>query len=117
MAAGYSVNRLIAAASTNATLVKAVPGEVNGWQLYNGAAYAVFFKLYDSATIPTAGAGTPKLTIGVPPAAAVVVNLGADPSAGITFTSGIGFTITKLAVDSDTTVVVAGDLIVNLFYQ
>jgi hypothetical protein len=61
--ASLSVSRLVAGASTNATLVKAGPGTVNGWSFQNAAAYAVYFKLYNSATIPTAGAGTPVLTI------------------------------------------------------
>ena len=117
MAAGYSVSRLIAANTTNATLVKDKLGTVNGWHLANPAAYAVYLKLYDSATIPTAGAGTPKLTIGIPAADAVGINLGSDPNEAIVFTSGIGFTITKLAADADTTVVVAGDLIANLYFR
>jgi hypothetical protein len=112
--AGYATNRLIAAGTTNATLVKTSPAEVHGWYLYNAAAYAVFLKLYDSATIPTAGSGTPKITIGVPAGAGANL-LGADE--GATFTAGLGYTITKLAADNDTTVVVAGDLIVNLFYR
>ena len=117
MAAGYSVSRLIAANTTNATLVKAAPGTVNGWHLANPAAYAVYLKLYDSATTPTAGAGTPKLTIGVPAGAMGTINLGSDPAEAIVFLSGIGFTITKLAADADTTVVVAGDLVANLLYR
>lgn len=112
--ASYSTNRLIAAATTNATLVKAQTGEIHGWYLYNAAAYAVFLKVYNSATIPTAGAGTPQMTIGVPAGGGANVSFVDD---GIGFTAGIGFTITKLAADADTTVVVAGDLIVNLFYR
>lgn len=115
--AGYSTNRLIAAGTTNATLVASRPAAINGWYLYNSAAYAVFLKLYDSATIPTAGAGVPKLTIGIPAAGGSNVDFGQGPSSGITFASGLGFTITKLAPDNDTTVVVAGDLIVNLLWS
>lgn len=115
--AGYSTSSAIAAGSTNATLVKAAPGSVNGWQLYNSAAYAVFLKFYDSATIPTAGAGTPKLRIGIAAGASAQVEFGADPQCGVPFSSGIGYTITKLAADADATVVVAGDLIVNLMFK
>ena len=114
MAFGYSTSRLIAGASTNATLVKASPGTINGWQITNVAAYAVFLKLYDSATIPTAGAGTPKMTIAIPAAASVAADFGLT---GIFFVSGIGFTITKLVADNDTTVLVAADAVVNLLYN
>lgn len=115
--AGYSTSRTIAAASTNAILVKPAAGTVNGWQFSNSAAYAVFLKLYDSATIPTAGAGTPKMTIMMPAASQDSIDLGSDPNSSIPFTSGIGFTITKLFADADTTVLVAGDCILNLFYK
>jgi hypothetical protein len=118
MAAGYNVNRLIAAGTTNATLVSTRPGSVNGGCVSNVAAYAVFLKLYDSATIPTAGAGTPKMTIGIPAGfCGDLGNFGAGPVSGVPFAAGIGFTITKLSADNDTTVLVAGDAIVNLFYQ
>jgi hypothetical protein len=117
MSAGYNVNRLVAAATTNATLVKASPGEVNGGWFQNSAAYAVYLKIYDSATIPTAGAGTPKLTIGIAAASSAPFDIGSGPKGSIPFTSGIGFTITKLAADADATVLVAADCVINLFYQ
>lgn len=117
MAQGYTVNRLIAAGTTNATLVIGRPAQVTGWYLYNAAAYAVFLKLYDQATAPTAGQATgPKMTIGIPAGAGANVDFESGPTAGIAFSSGLGFTITKLAADNDTTVVVAGDLIVNLLW-
>lgn len=113
--AGYTPHSLIAAATTNATLVKPNPAELHGGYLYNAAAYAVFLKLYNSATIPTAGAGTPVMRIGVAPATGLPLSALVDE--GVTFNAGLGYTITKLAADADTTVVVAGDLIVNLFYR
>lgn len=109
---GWTPLRVRAAASTNATLVKTGQANVGGWYLYNNAAYAVFLKLYDSRTIPTAGAGTPVLTIGVPAGAAANVEF----VNGIQFQNGLGFTITKLLADTDATVLVADDLIVNLLY-
>lgn len=113
----YSVSRTIAAATTNATLVKPAPGNVTGWQIHNLAAYAVYVKLYNSATIPTAGAGTPLVTIGVPAASQHALNLGDDENGSLLFNAGIGFTITKLPADADTTVLVAADCILNLFYE
>ena len=102
---------LLSGATTNATLVKGGSGALNGYYLFNSAAYAVYLKFYNSATIPTAGAGTPVLRVGVPAGAGA--NVG---SLGLYFGLGIGFTITKLPADNDTTVVAANDLIVNLLY-
>lgn len=113
----YSISRTIAAATTNAVLVKPAPGNVNGFQIHNLAAYAIYVKLYNSATIPTAGAGTPVATLGVPAASAIVANFGDDENGSLGFNAGIGFTITKLPADNDTTVLVAADCILNLFYQ
>lgn len=108
----WTVNRLLSAATTNATLVKAGSSQVGGWYLFNSAAYAVYLKIYNSVTAPTAGAGTPVMTIGIPAGAGANFEL----TRGIPFSTGIGFTITKLPADNDTTVVVANDLIVNLLY-
>jgi hypothetical protein len=113
--AGYSPYSLIAAGTTNATLVQGHASELHGGYLYNSAAYAVFLKLYNSATAPTAGAGTPVLRLGIPAATAVAIS--SLDSEGVSFNLGLGFTITKLSADNDTTVVVAGDLLVNLFYR
>ena len=106
-------HRLLAAATTNATLVKSAPGQLCGWFFKNNAAYDVFIKFYNSATIPTAGVGTPVLTFPVPAGAAANLSL----LNGVGFSLGIGYTITKLVADNDTTVVVANDLVVNLFYS
>lgn len=107
--------RIAAAASTNSTLVKGTPGQVYGITLYNNAAYAVFLKLYDKATAPTVGTDVPKLTIGVP-ATATGGSVQIDLS-GLGFTLGIGYGITKLIADNDTTVVVANDLQGSLQFQ
>lgn len=117
MAQGFLISRTLAGATTNATLVSALPRTVSGWHLYNAAAYAVFLKLYDSATIPTAGAGTPVITLGIPAASSNVMQFGRGPEAGIAFLNGLGFTMTKLQADNDTTVLVAGDLVANLFFN
>lgn len=114
MAAGYSPYSLIAAGTTNATNVKPAPGELHGWAITNTAAYTVWLKFYDSATAPTAGSGTPVLRFGIPAGAAANFPITEN---GALFLNGLGFTITKLQADNDTTVVVAGDLVVNLFYR
>lgn len=112
--AGYETHSLIAAGTTNATLVQGHATELHGWYLKNNAAYDVWLKLYNSATAPTAGAGTPKARIGVPAGGGANLDVSAE---GASYSSGLGYTITKLPADNDTTVVVASDLVLNLFYR
>lgn len=102
-------SRIAAAASTNATSVKATPGKVYKIALYNNAAYAVFLKLYNKASAPTVGTDVPLVTVGVP-ATATGASIQIDLD-GMDFGLGIAYAITKLVADSDTTVVVANDLI------
>ena len=110
---GYLINRLLSAASTNATSVKASAGQVYGFYLYDSATYTVFLKLYNKASAPTVGTDTPVMTIPVPAGGGAV----ADFDGGIAFGTGIAFAVTKLIADTDTTVVAANDLAVNLLYK
>lgn len=103
---GLTHTRILAGASTNATLLKGIPGNLYGWYFENNAAYAVFVKVYDTASAPTAGSGTPALTIMVP-AGATASFFSMIP---VPLANGLGFTITKLFADSDTTVLVANDV-------
>lgn len=113
---GYTPSRTISAATTNATLVKAAPGKLGGWYMTNTGAAPAYVKFYDSATIPTAGSGTPVLTLMLP---GNTLGAGANNQGafGVNFANGIGFTITGAAADNDTTAVGAAAVIVNLLYQ
>lgn len=110
---GANIFRLIALGTTNANLVKAAPGRIMGWHIHNTSAAIKFVKLYDTAVAPTAGAGTPIITISLSPSNKSELNI----PPGISFAAGLGFTITGAAVDADATAVTAGDVIVNLFYR
>ena len=101
--------KLSAAASTNATLVKATAGTLFELSGHNTAAYAVFVKFYDKATAPTVGTDVPILTVGFP---AGVTTLW-SPNFPLQFRTGIAMAITKLATDADTTVLVAGDILLT----
>lgn len=105
--------RVAAAASVNNTLVQGQPSVVDGVSFTNFAAYDVFVKFYDKATAPVAGTDTPYMV--------VRVQAGKDRDIpfpkGVKFASGLGYAITKLLADSDTTVVVANDLIGKIFYR
>lgn len=106
---GATASRINAAASTNATSLKASAGQLYTIDVFNAAAYNVFLKLYNKASAPTVGTDTPVMTI--------PIQAGGGYSKtwpmGFSFATGIAYAITKLQADSDTTVVVAGDLTGN----
>ncbi|SEE51612.1 hypothetical protein [Bradyrhizobium lablabi] len=106
---GATASRINAAASTNATSLKVSAGQLYTIDVFNAAAYNVFLKLYNKASAPTVGTDTPVMTI--------PVQAGGGYSKtwpmGLSFATGIAYAITKLQADSDTTVVVAGDLTGN----
>jgi hypothetical protein len=109
---GATASRINAAASTNATSLKASAGNLYTIDVFNVAAYNVFLKLYNKASAPTVGTDTPVMTIPVQAGGGYSKNW---PS-GFSFSTGIAYAITKLQADSDSTVVVAGDLTGNTLW-
>lgn len=105
-----SVKHLVSAASTNATVVKASPGRLVGWHIYNANAAARKIAFHDTASTPTAGSSV-YFSIVVPATSQVQM-----PPAAVDFASGIAFTTVTEAADNGTTAVGSGDLIINLFY-
>ena len=103
----------IATGDTNLENIKASPGTVTGWKIYNNAGYPVYVKLFDKATAPILGSDTPKQTIGVDAGLGEVNPAGPGQS----YATGISFAITKLMADGDTTPVAADDCAVDIFYQ
>jgi hypothetical protein len=63
---GATRSRINAAASTNATSLKASAGQAYSIDVFNVAAYPVYLKLYNKASAPTVGTDTPIATIPVP---------------------------------------------------
>lgn len=105
-AGGHTLSRVNAAASTNATNLKASAGNLLRISVFNVAAYSVFLKFYNKASAPTVGTDTPTRTIPIPAG----TGFAEEYVYGAPFATGISYAITKLQADSDTTVVVAGDL-------
>lgn len=104
--------RKISAASTNADTIKASPGEVRGWYIFNAAAAARFVKLYNKASSPTVGTDTPLLTIGLSAGAAANI----ISEAGVEFDTGIAVAMTAGIADSDATAVALNDIALNVLY-
>lgn len=107
---------LIAAATTNVTLVQGGPCVITSIHAIGLAAAAKFLKFYDMKKAPTAaGQGTPVRRY-VIPSSTTGAGFVHNPAVPIRFNNGIVFTITGASADNDTTVLAAGDVILTLEY-
>ena len=107
-----TVAKVIAAASTNATSVKASAGRLVGFTLTNTSASFKFVRFYNLAVAPTVGTSVPYHVVGLPPNSTIVSNR----DGGVSFSVGIAYAITGLVADLDTTVTAANDVIGSVFY-
>jgi hypothetical protein len=106
-----SRSHIVAAGTTNPTVVKASAGRVLGWSLGNTSAAWRYVKLHNQTTSPTAGSGVVQ-TIAIPPGGLAQVEI----AAGIAFTTGIALTIVTGSADADATAVTAGDVVGDIFF-
>jgi len=101
-----------AAATVNATLVRAGAGRVYEINGQNAKAAVVYLKLYDKATAPTVGTDVPVYTLACPASGPFRFDLG-----GFQFTLGIGYGLTTDAADAGTTALLAADVLgLNIAY-
>lgn len=112
---GNSISRLLSAASTNATSVKASAGVVHAIHAINLNAAVRYLKLYNKASAPTVGTDTPVMTLAIPASTTGAGFVFAVPT-GIAFATGIALATTTGVGDSDTGAVAANEIIVNLLY-
>ena len=114
-AGGATPYKLVSAATTNATSVKASAGQVYSVMVTNTNAAVRYFKLYNKASAPTVGTDTPVQVYAIP---------GATTGGGFTltlpvgtaFATGIAFATTSGAADTDTGAVALSEILVNLTY-
>jgi hypothetical protein len=106
------VSRLLsAAATTNATSVKAANGTIRSIIGYNASGSARYLKLYDKSSAPTVGTDAPVMTLYLPPTTGFAFDLDHY------FGQGIAYAITGAAADADTTALTAGDIVgLNVAY-
>jgi hypothetical protein len=109
---GVVKSRVMSLATTNATSVKAIQGNIYGLKVYNTNASTRYFKLYDKTSAPTVGTDTPIITIPIAPSSWAPVL-----EQPIPFTNGIAYAITGAVADSDTTAVSANDVVGTIIYQ
>ena len=100
-----TVSRVKAAATTNATSLKASAGSVAGWYLYNNTASAKFVKFYNKASAPTVGTDVPLFTLPLPANGGSNIKFDTVP-----FSTGVAYAITGAIGDTDTTAVAADDV-------
>lgn len=111
------------AATTNLQSVRAgQTANLKGYSAVNSAAYPIFLKLYwfintASASAPTVGTTVPSMTIGINAGSAIVVGQSGSWPDGITGNGELWAAVTKLAADSDATVVASGDGIITLLVE
>lgn len=107
--------KLISAASTNATSLKASAGQIYGIQASNINAAVRYLKLYNKASAPTVGTDIPVKVITIP-STTVGGSIEICSVTGISFTTGIAFALTTGMADSDIGAVAATEIAVNIDY-
>lgn len=114
-----AILKIISAATTNSTSVKALRGTVDGYSFTNQhATNWAWLKLYNKATAPTVGTDIPILTIGIPPEAAGHIDWKDHRGIGLDyFPLGIGLALTADEDDADVAAVGAGSVVIDLFYN
>ena len=115
-AGGATPYKLVSAATTNATNVKASAGTVYMITASNVNAAARYLKLYNKASAPTVGTDVPVLTLIIPGNTAGAGTNIPVPTVGINFGTGISFALTTEATDAGTTGVALSEIVVNLAY-
>jgi hypothetical protein len=110
---GFSTySTLVAAATTNATSVKASAGTIGFLSIHNNKASVIYLKIFNKASAPTMGTDTPVFNFGIP--AGQTFSL--YPAMGIRLSTGIAFAVTGGQALLDTTALVAGDAVININY-
>ena len=104
--------RLVSAATTNLTPIRRNVSNFKGAVIVNTNAAARYVKLYDSTSSPTVGADAPALTITIPASGEKDLSF---PD-GVNFGNSLWLATTTGVADSDATAVVAGDLLLQIFY-
>jgi hypothetical protein len=99
---------IVSLATTNPGLVKSTPGNLYGFILSNTSTIAwAWVKLYDTTTAPVPGTDTPVAVFGLPPAQTIAKSF----PVGLSFATGIGVAMTANPAPTDTTAILAGQVV------
>jgi hypothetical protein len=111
---GETTFHFVAAASTNATSLKASAGQLYSVDVFNNAAYPVYVKFYNTASSPSS-CGATNLTKVVGTQSGTQHTIKTEE--GWAFATGIGYCLVKNIVDSDNTAVLLSDAVVDGSYK
>ena len=110
---GLVASKVVCAATTNATSVKASAGKIYRIDAFNSDTVGYWVKFYNKASAPTVGTDVPVATKFVPAGGGFVI----ESTLGIPYTTGIALAATLNATDADTVAVTtANKLVINLRY-
>lgn len=108
-------------ANTTGILIATGAHVLYGLDGSNVGSAPLYVKIYDTATAPTCGSGTPKLRRMIPAASTNANGAGTNvpslASGGASFTNGIGLCVTGGIADADATAPSASVGLLNLGYQ
>jgi hypothetical protein len=116
---GATPGQEIAPNNTTGVLLKASPGVIWGVQLGGIGSAPAYLKLYDTATAPTCGSGTPVKRLIIPAASTAANGAGSNVPfpTGVQFQNGIGYCVTTGITDADTTAPAASTYLVNIDWK
>jgi len=106
---------LTSAASTNATSVKASPGNVYGYSLVNTTATVYYLRMYNLAAAPTCSSATGFVETLPIPASTTGAGLQRVQPNGQTFSTGIAFCLTGGGASTDNTNAATGVYLTILY--
>jgi hypothetical protein len=86
---------------------------LGGYVIQNTAAAARYVRFFDKSSAPTMGTDLAKIVIPVAAGAVVSVDYNRPPG----FTKGLWISVTTGQADNDNTAPVAGDVLLDVFYQ
>lgn len=109
---GAMATKILSAASTNSTNVKAAAGTLYQIVAINTTVTPYYLKFYDKATAPTCNSDT--VVQSYPLAASATTSL--PVLIGVPFRSGIGLCLTGALADNDNTNAATG-VTINLIYK
>ena len=115
MIEGLVPYHLVAAATTNATVLVAGPGTLGSVVVSSVNAAARYLKFYNKATTPAPATDTPAWVVPIPGNTAGAAFSASIP-AGLRFTTGISFAIVTGIADTDNTAVAASEIVISLGY-
>lgn len=113
---GASSTSVISANNATGVNLKASAGQLYGFEVYSISATPAYLKLYNSASAPTCGSGTPVRRILIP---ASTTGAGAIRTidVGVAFSSGIGYCLVTGIADNDATAPAANVYLANIDWK